>query len=47
METFHPSEEIKETINDSAIPDGEGITEKWLREKLIISYLLYKKNGLL
>ena len=34
METFHPSEEIKETINDSAIPDGEGITEKWLREKI-------------
>ena len=34
MEAFHPPKEVKETIDDSALPEREGITEKWLREKI-------------
>ena len=34
METFHPPNELKETVNDSALPNKEGISEKWLREKI-------------
>ena len=34
METFHPPKEVKETINDSAFEEKEGISEKWLREKI-------------
>ncbi len=34
METFHPPKEVKETVNDSALPKNEGISEKWLREKI-------------
>ena len=34
METFHPPKEVKETLDDSALPDKEGISEKWLREKI-------------
>ena len=34
MESFHPPKEVKETTNDSAIPEKEGIPEKWLREKI-------------
>ena len=34
MEAFHPPKEVKETIDDSAIPEREGITEKWLRDKI-------------
>ena len=34
METFHPPKEVKETVNDSALPEKEGISEKWLREKI-------------
>tara|TARA_B100000131_G_C17737174_1_gene459446 strand:- start:69 stop:530 length:462 start_codon:yes stop_codon:yes gene_type:complete len=34
METFHPPKEEQERVNDSDIPEKEGISEKWLREKL-------------
>ena len=34
METFHPPKEMKETLDDSALPEKEGISEKWLREKI-------------
>ena len=34
MESFHPPKEVKEKIDDSALPDSEGISEKWLREKI-------------
>ena len=34
METFHPPKEVKDTVNDSALPEKEGISEKWLREKI-------------
>tara|TARA_B100000941_G_C28101519_1_gene348630 strand:+ start:37 stop:498 length:462 start_codon:yes stop_codon:yes gene_type:complete len=34
METFHPPEEVKETIDDNILHEQEGITEKWLREKI-------------
>ena len=34
METFHPPKEVKQTVNDSALPNNEGISEKWLREKI-------------
>ena len=36
MEAFHPPKEFKETIDDSALPKEEGISEKWLREKSIV-----------
>ena len=34
MEAFHPPKEVKETINDSALPEEEGLSEKWFREKI-------------
>ena len=34
MEAFHPPKEVKETIDDSALPKEEGMSEKWLREKI-------------
>ena len=34
MEAFHPPKEVKETLDDSALPKEEGISEKWLREKI-------------
>ena len=34
MESFHPSKEVKEPIDDSALPQEEGISEKWLRETI-------------
>ena len=34
MEAFHTPKEVKETVNDSNIPEIEGISEKWLREKI-------------
>ena len=34
MESFHPPKEVKEKIDDSALPDSECISEKWLREKI-------------
>ena len=34
METFHPPKEVNETVNDSTLPEKEGISEKWLREKI-------------
>mgnify|MGYP001161479328 CR=1 FL=1 len=34
METYHPPKEVKETVDASATPDVEGISEKWLREKI-------------
>ena len=34
MEAFHPPNEIEETIDDSDLPKEEGISEKWLREKI-------------
>ena len=34
MEAFHPPKEVKEKANDYALPGKEGISEKWLREKM-------------
>ena len=34
METFHPPKEVNETVNDSALPEKDGISEKWIREKI-------------
>jgi len=34
MEDFHPPKEVRETVNDSVIPEKESISEKWLREKI-------------
>ena len=34
MEAFHPPKEVKETADGSALPDTEGISEQWLREKI-------------
>ena len=34
MESFHPPKEVKEKVDDSALPEKEGISEKWLREKI-------------
>ena len=34
MEAFHPPKEIEETVDDSDLKDSEGISEKWLREKI-------------
>ena len=34
MEAFHPPKEVKEKVDDSALPNKEGVTEKWLREKI-------------
>ncbi len=33
METYHPPKEEKK-VDDSALPEKEGITEKWLLEKI-------------
>ena len=38
METFHPPKEVKESNDDSDLPKTEGISEKWIREK--IDYLI-------
>ena len=34
MEAFHPPKEVKEKVDTSAVPEVEGISEKWLREKI-------------
>ena len=34
METYHPPKEVEEKLEDSPNPDGEGISEKWLLEKI-------------
>ena len=34
METYHPPKEVEEIANKSGIPDEEGISEKWLLEKI-------------
>ena len=34
MEAFHPAKEVKEKVDDSVLPETEGISEKWLREKI-------------
>ena len=34
MEAFHTPKEVKETVNESDVPEIEGISEKWLREKI-------------
>ena len=34
METFHPPQESKETVDDSALPEEKGISEQWLLEKI-------------
>ena len=34
MEGFNPPNEVKDTIPDSSLPEEEGISEKWLREKV-------------
>ena len=34
METYHPPKAVEEKLNDSELPEKEGISEKWLREKI-------------
>ena len=34
METFHPPKEVKENVDDYALPEREGISEQWIREKI-------------
>ena len=34
MEAFHPPKEVKQTVDDSDLPETEGISDKWLREKI-------------
>ena len=34
MEAFHPPKEVRETVEDSELPEKESISEKWLREKI-------------
>ena len=34
METFHPPKEVEETAEEAALPEKEGLSEKWLREKI-------------
>lgn len=34
MDTFHPPQESKDTIDDSALPEEKGISEQWLLEKI-------------
>ena len=34
MEAFHLPKEVKEEVDDSALPEKEGISEKWLRKKI-------------
>ena len=34
MEAFHPPKEVKDKVDDSALPNKEGISEKLLREKI-------------
>ena len=34
METFHPPKEEETKLEDSVRPNQEGISEKWLREKI-------------
>ena len=34
MESFHPPKEVKQTVDDSDLPETEGISDKWLREKI-------------
>ena len=34
METYHPPKEIEEKDDNSELPEQEGISEKWLLEKI-------------
>ena len=34
METFHPPKEVEKTPDEATLPEKEGISEKWLREKI-------------
>jgi len=34
MKAFHPPKEVKETVEDHALPESEGISEKWFRETI-------------
>ena len=34
METYHPPKEVEEKDDNSEIPEQEGISEKWLLEKI-------------
>ncbi len=34
MESLHPPKEVKEKVDDAAMPEKEGISEKWVREKI-------------
>ena len=34
METFHPPKETQEIDTDNTLPENEGISEQWLRDKL-------------
>ena len=34
MESVHRHEEVEENLDDSALPEKEGISEKWLLEKI-------------
>jgi len=34
METFHPPKEVEKTTDEAKLPEKEGISEKWLRDKI-------------
>ena len=34
METYHPPNELEEKEDNSELPEEEGISEKWLVEKI-------------
>ena len=34
MEAFHPPKEVQEKVDNSDVPEKDGISEKWLREKI-------------
>ena len=34
MESFHPPKEVTEKVDDSVMPQKEGISEQWVREKI-------------
>ena len=34
METYHPPKAVEEKLNDPELSEKEGISEKWLREKI-------------
>ena len=44
MEAFHPPKEIKETVDDSDLPEKEGISEKSSLLEAELLPLLHEKN---